>query len=115
MPWRVACRHDHFAKYESVAILDLFRVKSVLCASLAAGVNLCSFQSRAQFARSAHQIGMDMRFENMRDDDARVPRRFNVNVAISSRIKHRRYTLVIVAHEIRKLRDSFRLNCFKNE
>jgi hypothetical protein len=51
----------------------------------------------------------------MRDNDAGVPRRFNVNVAISSRIKDRRYSFVIVAHEIRKLSDPFSLNGFKDK
>jgi hypothetical protein len=56
-----------------------------------------------------------MGFENVCDNNAGVPRRFNVNVAISSRIKDRRDPFVIVADEIRKLSDSFSLNCFKNE
>src|SRR5215212_9391585 len=115
MPRSMARRYDHFAKRESVAIFDFFGVKTVFCAALAAGVDLCHIQSRAQFARAAHQIGMDMRFKNVRDNHAGVPRRFNVNVAISSRIKHRRYSFVIVAHEIRELSDSFSLNGFKNE
>ena len=115
MSRRVARRDNHFAKFKSLAILDFLRAKTVLCAALAAGVNLCRFQSRAQFARAAHQIGMNMGFENVRDNDAGVPRRFNINVAISSRIKDRRHSFVIVADEIRKLSDSFSLNCFKNE
>ena len=115
MPRGVSRRDDHFAKCESVAIFDFLGVKPVLCAALAAGVNLCRFQSRAQFARAAHQIGMDMSFKNVRDDDASVARGFNVNVAISSRIKDRRHAFVIVADEIRKLSDSFSLNGFKNE
>jgi hypothetical protein len=115
MPRGVARRYDYFAKFESVAIFDFLGVKTVLCAALAAGVNFCRFQSRAQFARAAHQIGMDMGFENVGDDDAGVPRRFNVNVAIGSRIKNRRYSFVIVPNEIRKLSDSFSLNGLKNE
>jgi hypothetical protein len=111
----VACRDDYFAKFESVAILDFLGVKTVLCAALAAGVNLCRVQARAQFARATHQIGMNVRFENVRDNDAGVPRRFEINVAISSRIKDRCHSFVIVADEIRKLSDSFSLNCFKNE
>jgi hypothetical protein len=51
----------------------------------------------------------------VRDYDAGVPRRFNINIAISSRVKNRRHSLVIVAYEIRKLSDSFSLNGFKNE
>jgi hypothetical protein len=58
---------------------------------------------------------MNMGFENVRDNDAGVPRRFNVNVAISSRIENGRHSCIIVADEIRKLSDSFSLNCFKNE
>jgi hypothetical protein len=56
-----------------------------------------------------------MGFENVRDNDTGMPRRFNVNVAISSWIKDCRHSFVIVADEIRKLSDSFSLNCFKNE
>jgi hypothetical protein len=56
-----------------------------------------------------------MGFADVCDDDAGVPGRFNVNVTISSRIKDRRYSFVIVADEIRKLSDSFSLNGFKNE
>ena len=65
--------------------------------------------------RAAHQIGMNMGLENVRDSDAGLTRRFNVNVAISSRIKDRRHSFVIVADEIGKLSDSFSLNGFKNE
>src|SRR5262244_575466 len=97
MPWRVASRYDHFAKLKSVAIFDFFGVKTVLCPALAAGVNLCSFQSRAEFARTADQIGMNMGFENVRDTDACLPCRLNVNVAIGSRIKYRSHSFVIVA------------------
>ena len=58
---------------------------------------------------------MNMGFKNVGDDDAGVTRRFNVNIAISSRIKDRRHSFVIVPDEIRKLSDSFGLNGFKNE
>src|SRR5262249_57884873 len=105
MPWRVTGLYDHFAKLKSVAIFDFFGVKTVLCPALGAGVNLCSFQSRAEFARTANQIGMNMGFENVGNTDACQPRRFNVHVAISSRIKYRRNSFVIVADQIRKLSD----------
>src|SRR5215831_3643865 len=97
MPWRVARGYDHFAKLKSVAIFDFFGAKTVLCPAFAAGVNLCSFQSRAEFARTADQIGMNMGFENVRNTDACLPGRFNVDVAISSRIKYRRHSFIIVA------------------
>jgi hypothetical protein len=58
---------------------------------------------------------MNMSFKNVRDYDASVARRFNVNIAISSGIKDRRHSFVIVTDEIRKLSDSFSLNSFKNE
>ena len=58
---------------------------------------------------------MNMGLENVCDNNAGVPRRLNINVAISSRIEDRRYPFVIVADEIRKLGDSFSLNCSKNE
>src|SRR5262249_53245997 len=111
MPRGVARGYDHFAKFKSIAILDFLGVKPVLCPPLAAGVNLCRFQSRAQFARAAHQIGVNMGLENVRDSYAGLPRRFNVNVAIGSWIKDRRHSFVIVADEITKLSDSFGLTC----
>src|SRR5262249_2598399 len=97
MPRGVACRYDHFAKLKSVAIFHFFGVKTGLCPTLPAGVTLCSFQSRAEFARTADQIGMNMGFENVRDTDACLPRRFSVNIAISSWIEDRRHSFVIVA------------------
>src|SRR5215475_14153 len=115
MPRGMARRHNHFAECESFAVFDFFGIKTVLCAPFTAGVNLCVFQSCAELTRSAHQIGMNMGFKDMCDNDAGVPGRFNVNIAISSRIEYRRDSLVIVADEIRKLSDSFRLNCLKNE
>src|SRR5262249_7354333 len=113
MPWRVAGRYDHFAKLKSVAIFDFLGVKTVLCAPLAAGVNLCGFQSRAEFARPADKIGMNRGLKIVGNTDACLPRRFNVHVAISSWIEYRRNSFVVVADKIRKLSDSFSLNCLK--
>src|SRR5215510_7105974 len=109
MPGGVTRRYDHFAKFEAVAIFDFLVVETVLCAALAAGVNFCRVQSRAEFARAAHEIGMNMGFENVRDSNPGLPRRFNVNVAISSWIKNRCYSFIVVADEVRKLSDSFSL------
>ena len=68
MPRCVACRDDNRAELKSVAILDSFG-RNRTRAALAAGVNLCRFHPRAQLARAAHQIGMNVRLENVRDED----------------------------------------------
>src|SRR6266487_5532211 len=58
---------------------------------------------------------MNMRFKNLRDSHAGFARRFNVNIAVRTRIKYRCDSFIIVADQIRKLSDTFSLNGFKNE
>ena len=115
MSWSMPRRHQHFAECESVAIFDFLGRKAVLRAAFAAGINLRRVQPRAKLARTAHQVGMNMRFKNVRDSHARFTCRLDVNIAVRARIKYRCDSFVIVAHEIRKLGDPFRLNGFKNE
>ena len=56
-----------------------------------------------------------MRFENMRDGDARFARHLDINIDIGSRIENRCHSFVIVAEQIRKFGDAFGLNGFKDE
>src|SRR5436190_23217394 len=58
---------------------------------------------------------MNMRFKNVRDGHAGFARRFNVNIAVRTRIKYRCESFIIDADQIRKLSDTFSLNGFKNE
>src|SRR5438132_13997777 len=51
----------------------------------------------------------------MRDGKARVTRHVDVDLHIWPRIEDRPDAFIIVAQQIRKLRDSFSLNRFKNE
>ena len=53
-----------------VAILDHFAIESVFGAPFAARINLCRPRARGQFARTADQIGMNVRLENVSDRDA---------------------------------------------
>jgi hypothetical protein len=115
MAGRVFRRDDDLAKLKTIAIFHPFIFKSVFRATFVAGINLRRFQSRAEFARAAHQIGMDMRFENVRDGDTGFARHVDVNVAIGTRIKNRSHAFIIIAHEIGKLGDAFGLDGFKDE
>src|SRR5260370_31376892 len=107
--------HQHFAKCELIAVSYLLGVEPVCCPASATGINLRRFQPCAQLARTTHQIGMNMRFKNVRDGHARFACRLDVNIAVRARIKYRGDSLIIVADEIRKLSDAFSLNGFKNE
>src|SRR5439155_24623510 len=89
--------------------------KAVLRAAFAAGINLRRVQPRAKLARTAHEVGMNMRLKNVRDGHAGFTRRLDVNIAVRARVKHGRDSLIIISDEIRKFSDPFRLNGFKNE
>jgi hypothetical protein len=109
-------RGDHdFAKGESIAIFYFLRGKTVFCAAFSAGVNLRRFESRAELARATHEVGMNMRFKNVRDGHACFARRLDVNIAVRAWIKYRRNSFIIIAYKIRKFCDAFRLDGFKNE
>jgi hypothetical protein len=56
-----------------------------------------------------------MRLKNVLDGYACFARRLDVNIAVRAWIKNRRNSFIIVAHKIRKFRDAFRLDGFKNE
>ena len=83
--------------------------------ALAAGVNLRRFQPRAKFARTTYQIGMNMRLEDMRDGETCLARQVHINIYIRPRIENRSDPFVIVTEEVRKFRDAFSLDGFKNE
>src|SRR5262249_28224052 len=92
-----------------------FRSKAVLGSAFCTGINLRRLKTRAEFTRTADQIGMDMRLKDMGDGEPGFAGHFNINVDIGSRIEKRAHSFVIVAEQIRKLRDAFSLNSFKNE
>ena len=56
-----------------------------------------------------------MRFENVRDRDARFARHLDVNVAIRPRIENCGDTFVVITDQIGKLGDAGRLNGLENE
>src|SRR5205807_1261696 len=85
MPWSMPRGYDHFAKSKSIAIFYFLRSKTVFCAAFSAGVNLRRFESRAELARAAHQIGVNVRLKNVCDGHAGLARRLDVNIAVSAR------------------------------
>src|SRR4030088_3275557 len=86
MPRSMPRRDEHFAKCETIAILYLFWSKAVFSAAFSAGINLGRFKTRAKLARTADQIGMNMRLEDMRDSEPRFACHLNINLNIGSRI-----------------------------
>ena len=97
MPRRVARRYHHFAKCKSIAIFYFLRSKTVFCPAFSTGVNLRRFESRAELARATHEVGMNMRFKNMRDGHPSFTRRVDINIAVRAWIKNRGDSFIIVA------------------
>src|SRR5207253_9731155 len=108
-------RHEHFAECESIAIFHFVGLEPVLSAPFPAGINPGRFQPRAKLARSAYQIGVNMRLEDMRDGKSCFARHVDINIYIRSRIEDRSDPFVIVTEKVRKFRDAFGLDGFENE
>ena len=111
----VTRRDQCFAERETIAVFHLLMFELVLRTALVTHVNLRGVDPRAKFARTAHQIGVNVRFENMRDRHLRLTRHVDVNVAIRSRIEDRGDAFFVVAQKIRKLSDAFGLDRFEDE
>ena len=111
----VADGDPRLSEIKGVAVLDLFDGESVFRALFAAAIDVCRIHPRAKFARTAHQIRMDVRFENVRDRHLPLTRQFHVFVDVGRRIEDGGYTRRIVTQQIRELSDSVGLNALKNQ
>src|SRR5947199_6092736 len=56
-----------------------------------------------------------MRLKNVRDGHAGLTRRLDVNIAVRARVKHSCDSFIIIADQIGKLSNAFRLDGFENE
>ena len=115
VPRCVPRRHQCLAESELVALLQFLMFELVFRATFVAHVNVRGIETRLQLARTTHEIGVDVRFENMRNRDACFTCHVDVNVAVRARIENGGNTFIIVAQEIRQLCDAFGLNRFKDE
>ena len=100
MPRSMPCRDEHFAKRETIAVSYFFRSKAVLGPAFSTGINLRRFKTRAKLARTADQIGMDMRLEDMRDSEPGFACHLNINLNVSSRIENRSDSFVVVTNQV---------------
>src|SRR6266566_2281213 len=109
------CNHEKLPEGEAIAIVHFLMFESVLGAAFVTRKNLRPFNTRTQLARTAHQVGVNMRLKNMRNRETCFARHVNVNIAVRSRIENRGDAFVIISDKIRKLGDTFGLNGFENE
>lgn len=80
----------------------------------AAGTQGCGAESRDQFARTAHKIRMDVRFQDVCNRHSKLPRGLQVSFRVWSRIDHRSGGRTVVADQVRKLRYSWRFEPLEN-
>ena len=74
-----------------------FGIESVARAAFVARENLGRIDSRAQFTRAAHEIGVDVRFKNVRDRNLLLARQLDILLDIRRRIENRRDARAVVA------------------
>ena len=87
----------------------------VLCAALVAHIDVGGIEPRLQLARAAHEIGVNVGLENVRDRNLRLPRHLDVDIAVRARVENCRDPFFIVAEQVGKLGDAFSLDGFENE
>ena len=105
----------HFSKSKAITVFNFLDLEFVFGPAFVTHKNFRGFQSRTEFARTAHEISMNVRLENMRDRHARFPSHVNVNVAVRPGIEHRCNAFIIVADQIGKFCDALGLDSLENE
>src|SRR6266404_4240809 len=90
-------RDQCFAERETVAVLQSLMFKLVFRTALVTHINIRGIEPRAELARTTDEIGVNMRFENVRDRYLRLTRHVDVNVAIRSRVEDRGDPLFVIA------------------
>ena len=107
--------HKGIAESKGIAIVQLLGFKTVLRVRFMAYIDLRGVDTRTQFARTANQVGVNVRLENVRDGDVFFPGELDVFLYIRSGIEDRRDPFVVIPDQVRKLGDSFGLDAFKDE
>ena len=104
---REARRHAQAAEGERVAIAHGLVREAVFGAAFRADKQLgLTAQPVDQFARAAHEIGVDMGLEHVGYDKAEAPGRFQVDLDIRAGIDHRTDMGRVVAQQIRAFGDA---------
>ena len=108
-------RHQCLAESELIALLQLLVFELVFRATLVARENICGVQPRLQLTRTAHQIGVNVRLEDVRNRHLRFASHIDVNIDVRAWIENGCDAFIVVAEKIRELRDSFGLNGLEDE
>ena len=107
-------RQHQVAEFKLGAIFDGDVFELVLRLPFFADVDLRRPNAIGQFPRAAHQVGMDMRLEHVRDGDFALAGQLDVDFHVGPRIDHGRRARRIVADQVGERRNAFRLNAFEN-
>jgi len=70
---------------------------------------------RAEFACATDEVGVDVRLKNMRDRHLFFTREIKIAVHVSSRVNDCGNACGVIADQIRKLGEAFRVDAFKDE
>src|SRR5689334_8898434 len=91
------CRDNHGTEPEGVTIRDFFVFKTVTRTTFVTDINLRGLNPTLKLPRSANEICMNMRLEDMSNGDVFCTRQFQINVNVRSWIKDRRDAFFVIA------------------
>ena len=114
VPRRVPRGDDRFADREGVAVLHLLSIKAITRAAIVAGKYLRRINLRTEFTGAAHEVSVNVRFEDMRDRKIILPGHLEILVDVRRGIEDRRDSLAVVSDQVREFGDSVGLDSFKN-
>ena len=97
MTRRVSRGDQSFAERETIPLLQLFVFELVFRTTLVAHENVCRIQPRLQLTRTAHQIGVNVRLEDVRNRHLRFAGHIDVNIDVWARIEDRCDAFVVVS------------------
>src|SRR5437588_2901425 len=89
--------NQSFAERETIPLLQLLVFELVFRAALVAHENICRVQPRLQLTRTAHQIGVNVRLEDVGNRYLRLPGHIDVNVDVRAWIENGCNTFVVVS------------------
>src|SRR6056297_1769150 len=113
MPGRVASCQDQRTEFKTVSAMNFLDRKIICRISFTAGIDFCRSQSLFQFPSAAHEVGVNVRLEDVRNRHTMFSAQLQVDLDVWLRIDHGSSLAAVISDQIRQLGNACRLDAFK--